>query len=137
VSDTDPLEFARKTCEQLANASQGTLSWDWDGRSSTAVAAFESDVDEAMQVELTAHFDTRWTSQNLGEAPERVNSVASLLGGLRGNQLLWVSSPDAPAMLFCAWWPWGNGTRVSIRIGYDAPNGGSHDGTDLKSWFGI
>lgn len=139
MAGTDQLELVRAACGQLVGAADGALEWKWDGRLGTATAAFGADLHAAVRATLDACFERCWSSTEIGAASARVTAVAAKLGGLRGGQLLWVASPDAPVMLFCAWWPWGGGARVSIRVGYDAD--GADDTAsarpDLESWFDL
>ncbi|MFO0948275.1 MAG: hypothetical protein U1D30_20525 [Planctomycetota bacterium] len=39
------------------------------------------------------------------------------LGGLDRGQILFACDPGQGPILFCGWWPWGNGVTISIRIG--------------------
>jgi hypothetical protein len=58
-----------------------------------------------------------WSAATLVEAPDDVRALADRCGGLRSSQLLfWGGAPGAPGS-FGLWWPWGDGTTVSLRIG--------------------
>jgi len=60
---------------------------------------------------------TSWNASTLGGAPDDVRALADRCGGLRASQLLlWGGSPGTPGA-FGLWWPWGDGTTVSLRIG--------------------
>src|SRR4029078_7958928 len=53
----------------------------------------------------------------LASASESVRGLVEKCGGLRAAQLLfWGGGDDAPGA-FGLWWPWGDGTTVSLRIG--------------------
>jgi hypothetical protein len=93
------------------------LEWKWDGRFGTALAEFSSDKTIEVQGILEQILDSDWDHSNLKEAPDSVQAIARKLGGLMHGQRLLISDPDLANCVFCAWWPWGNGTKISIRIG--------------------
>jgi hypothetical protein len=58
-------------------------------------------------------------------------------GGLRANQLLfWGGGDDAPGV-FGLWWPWGDGTTVSLRIGLHDVDVPKERYPRLRDVFGI
>ncbi|MGB2984147.1 MAG: hypothetical protein WBC63_09885 [Candidatus Bipolaricaulia bacterium] len=66
---------------------------------------------------LDRYLVSRWDSLTIGEAPEAVKKVKGLLGGLMSGQLLLLSDLNVESLVYCAWWPWGNGQTISIRVG--------------------
>ena len=58
-----------------------------------------------------------WDSSNVGNAPDIVRIVNANFGGLRPGQMLFTSDPNRDSLVFCMWWPWGNGKEISLRIG--------------------
>ena len=44
------------------------------------------------------------------------------LGGVRGNQTLYVKELGDSLLVYVAYWPWGNGTQFTIKIGVYADN---------------
>ena len=128
-------------CAGLRSAFEGILDWKWDGRSGTALAEFPLEKKASVLGILDQHLISRWDSATIGEAPEIAQSVKRHLGGLMSGQLLFLSDPDAEPLVYCAWWPWGNGQTVSIRIGLfgatiDAKEQGALTEA-LKGWFGV
>src|SRR4029079_9625016 len=60
---------------------------------------------------------TSFSVETLPGAPEGVRGLVEKCGGLRATQLVfWGGADDAPGP-FGLWWPWGDGTTVSLRIG--------------------
>jgi hypothetical protein len=60
---------------------------------------------------------TAWTAETLTGAPQAVKALAETCGGLRAaQQLFWGGDADGPGA-FGLWWPWGDGTTVTLRIG--------------------
>jgi hypothetical protein len=93
------------------------LSWKWDSRFETALADFAAGEKESIRAILERSLRITWDSSNIGNAPDVVREIDSHLGGLRSGQLLFTSDPEREPVIFCAWWPWGGGKTISIRIG--------------------
>jgi hypothetical protein len=100
----------------LAQAFHGTIDWKWDGRFKVALGEFPVGSKEQVRAILDRSFVHVWDSSNIKAAPDVVQQVKALLGGLMPGQLLFVSNDAATPYMFCAWWPWGNGTTISIRM---------------------
>lgn len=128
-------------CRDIVTASKGALSWTWDARFGTALAEFSSDLkDDALGI-LKEHLVSSWDSASIGEAPDVVQRIRSHLGGLMAGQLLLLSAPDSDPLAYCAWWPWGNGETISIRVGLYGEEFDASKKTELtkafKGWFRI
>ena len=55
--------------------------------------------------------------ETLPGAAEGVRDLVEKCGGLRATQLVFWGGGDDAAGPFGLWWPWGDGTTVSLRIG--------------------
>lgn len=128
-------------CSELSKAFQGVLSWKWDDRFNTVLAEFKVDNKARIHEALERCLDRMWDSATIENAPEAVQAVISRFGGIMPGQLLFTSDPDQDALVFCAWWPWGNGETISIRLApfYQKPSDSDRDGQtqQFKEWFGI
>ncbi len=100
----------------LADAFHGMLEWKWDERFRTALAEFSTDMKDEVLGILEQYLVSTWDSSNVKEAPDVIQEITRHLGGLMSGQLLLLSDSRQPACIFCAWWPWGSGTKISIRI---------------------
>jgi hypothetical protein len=86
---------------------------------------------------MTEVLTTSWTAQTLAAAPEDVRKVAEGCGGVRSSQLLfWGGDTGAPGA-FGLWWPWGDGTTVSLRIGLHDIDQPKERYPKLRDIFGI
>jgi len=128
-------EGAIEICRNLASAFGAALEWKWDGRFGTALAEFPLEKKEAVLGALDLHLVSRWNSASIADAPEVVQALRRHLGGLMAGQLLFLSDPAAEPPVYCAWWPWGNGQRISIRIGIFGSV--SDQNAALRNVFGI
>ncbi|TMA58887.1 MAG: hypothetical protein E6J73_16670 [Deltaproteobacteria bacterium] len=128
-------------CRELLNSFQGVLSWKWDRRFETVLAEFGVESKENIRATLERSLGNIWDSSNVGNAPDRVRTIDSHLGGLWPGQLLFTSDLDHEALVFCTWWPWGDGKAISIRIGLSDNQGSDSERAEqiqsFKSWFGI
>jgi hypothetical protein len=103
--------------KELFTAFQGILAWKWDSRFETVLAEFGVDKKDNIRAILERYLSITWDNSNISNARARVQTINSRLGGLRQGQLLFTSDPKGDAIIFGAWWPWGDGKTISIRIG--------------------
>jgi hypothetical protein len=103
-------------CRAVSDALQEKLTWKWDSRFETILAEFSIDDQQEVRAVLDSYFSTNWDRSTIGSAPDNVQTITADLGGLMPGQLFFASEPNQDAMLFCAWWPWGNGKTISIRL---------------------
>ena len=140
VNDLDKAEI-KNICSALSSGFQGTLKWAWDRRFETILAEFAVDRKDEIRATLEQSLKVTWDSANVGNAPEIVRAIDDLLGGLRPGQLLFTSDPQRDALIFCAWWPWGSGKEISLRVGPSYKNLSDSERADslqqFKGWFGV
>ncbi len=128
-------------CRDMVIAFHGVVSWKWDSRFGTALAEFPIDTKDSVRAILDPYLSVAWDSSNIRKAPDIVQMIASHLTGLRSGQLLFTSAPIQDVCMFGAWWPWGDGKTISLRVApYDKrlSDSESADLTRLfKGWFGL
>ena len=103
-------------CKHLFDDFRGILSWKWDDWKGSFLAEFDVDKEGDIHVILEKFLPVVWDSSDISSAPPIVQKLDKHLGGLRPTQLLFSSDPYHESFVFCAWWPWGNGSKISIRI---------------------
>ncbi len=118
-------------CQTLVAATARRLEWEWDGRFGCVLAVFAVTEAPSVRTAVSAAAERMWTPNNINTAPQRVQDLAGRLG-LRTGQLLFTSQAGEPAMVYAAWWPWGNGQRISVRVGVDGA-----DAEVVSGWFGV
>ena len=75
--------------------------------------------------------------ETLPTAGEGVRALVEKCGGLRAaQQIFWGGGDDAPGP-FGLWWPWGDGTTVSLRIGLHDVDVPKERYPRLRDVFGI
>lgn len=108
-----------KLCQEMLDAFGGVLTWKWDPRFESLLIEFGQDNMQSIRDVLDKHLNYVWEKASLKQAPEVVQEVGDRLGGLMTNQLLFSSDTDKGIRIFCAWWPWGDQSTISIRLAPD------------------
>ena len=103
-------------CDSIFSETSKDVSWKWDERFHALLSEFPSDDSEEVISVLEKNFDMCWNEANINEAPLPVRNIASRLGEVRKNQLLFSSNPSREVLVLGAYWPWENGKRFSLRI---------------------
>lgn len=106
----------RDTCQVLLDDFADLLEWGWDDRTKALLAEFPTARAEAVRDVLDRHFNREWDHLSIRNAPAWIKTATGDLGDLRNNQLLFTSDPGVGVLIFAAWWPWGNGEVISVRL---------------------
>ena len=128
-------------CRELAGVFPEILSWQWDNRLETVLAEFGVDNKNRVHATIERNLGNTWDSSTIAKAPGIVQEITSHLGGLMSGQLFFATDPSLEAVIFCAWWPWGDGKTISIRFGQafrelSDPQKTAHV-RQFRGWFGI
>jgi hypothetical protein len=105
-----------KISRERLSASWGVLSWKWDQQFEALLAEFSTDKRDELRSILERDFSNVWDSTNIREAPDIVKMFNNNFGGLRSGQLLFTTDPSQDVFICGAWWPWGDGRTISLRI---------------------
>ncbi len=122
-------------CNQLRSATAHLFEWEWDGRFGCVLAQFGIANEQQLLDILGGVFSDRWTSSTIGDAGEAIRTICDELGGLRPGQFLFTTESEPETMLVGAWWPWGNGKTISIRVLLHGESVDEEALTLFKSWF--
>jgi hypothetical protein len=86
---------------------------------------------------MTEALPASFSAETVAGASESQRALVEKCGGLRAAQLLfWGGGDDAPGV-FGLWWPWGDGTTVSLRIGLHDVDVPKERYPRLRDVFGI
>ena len=128
-----------EVCEKLCYNLPGALEWEWEERFGVALTVFEKDDMAAVLAAVSGHFDSQWDSGTVGEAGDQISTLVDQMFGMQPGQLLFCSDDVSGLILFAAWWPWGNGASISLRVGMfpagELPEDGTNTESLLKEWF--
>jgi len=112
----DPITPIESLCTDFVNTYHGKLTWEWDDRFDAALATCEAENKDDVHGSLESHMKTIWNSAGADSAPDNVLDVINHFGGLMPEQLLFTTDPHQDILLCCAWWPWGDGNTISLRM---------------------
>lgn len=122
---------------EFLNAGKDLLEWKWDSRFETALAEFVVAEQEKVKEVLSGFFGEPWNTNNIIGAPTEVKAIDFSFGSLMYGQELLTSDPNENLILYCMWWPWGNGERVSVRVGVHYGEPKEDAAQKLRAWFGL
>jgi len=125
-----------QACAAIRNNSPANFSWTWDEHSQAVLLQINIQDSGTAQSLLMRGFNQEWTDQQLETMPDKVRHLANTLGGLRSGQKLFTCSPEAEPVLYATWWPWGNKTTISVRIGC-LVNGKRTSIDAIRTTFGV
>lgn len=108
--------------------------WSWDARFSCVASAFSAELVEEANAALAVTFPGRWNHRTLGTAPPLVQQIAERTGGVRADQWIFSTAPSGGAIIYGLWWPWGDDTTITLRVGLPSPNPSVED--RLRDVFG-
>jgi hypothetical protein len=138
ASDGKDLPPLNDHCAEIISASEDVLSWKWDSRFETHLAEFSVEKKDDVYAILKPYFSSTWDRNSIKKAPDAVKQVNDYLGDLRPDQMLLTSKPDQDDFTFCAWWPWGDGKTISLRIApFYKKNSSTEKGTKTKRFRGL
>jgi hypothetical protein len=129
--ETPALANLQQTCRGLVAATD--LPWDWEDRFAVMLAVVNAHRIDAVRAELSSAFQAQFSAAE--DLPASAKQIADELGGLRGGQLLFTTAPDCSVVLYCAWWPWGGGETVSLRVGHWSALPNTLLETAFRDWF--
>jgi hypothetical protein len=111
--------------------------WTWDHRLKCAVSSFAADLVPAASASLNAIVAADWTSSTLPTATDDIRALADRCGGLRPGQRLLTGTAVAGLLPYALWWPWGDGSMISVRLGIANSDRPKELFPQLRAVFGI
>lgn len=133
------VEQFQAVCTQLITSGSDLFSWDWDNRFLAAISTFKRPDEQRVLGLLEEVFSKQWTSES-DLTPDDKELVGSC-GGLFPGQRLFLSGAARAPVLVAMWWPWGDGTTISLRVrivvsGLDKETALEYL-NPFRSWFGF
>lgn len=139
MTNPELVEQFQAVCTQLITSGNDLFRWEWDNRFLAAIATFKQpDVERVLGI-LDGGFEKQWTSES-DLTPADKEFIGSC-GGLYPGQRLFLSGAAQAPVLVAMWWPWGNGTTISLRVrivvsGLDKETALEYL-NPFRSWFGF
>ena len=138
---TEHLDKFKAICTNIASAMPDNYDWQWEDRFGVVLTVFDKiDMDD-IRASVLKEFDQHWDSSNAGDAPDQISTLINALYGISPGQVLFHTDQKTGIMLYAAWWPWGNGVNISLRIGVYQPQDEIFKEEELeqhlKEWFSL
>lgn len=112
----DKKAAIENACKELVKDLDDLLDWEWDDRFESLVAEFTTESQEQVVSILEKHLKLTWNDKSIKKAPGVIKANSERFGSLRKGQLMFTTDPESSKHIIAAWWPWGDGKSVSIRI---------------------
>jgi hypothetical protein len=96
-----------------------TRGWSFDNRFGCLASTFRSDVAPQARSAVAQILPTEWSESSLRLAPSVVREVAARTGGVRAGQFLFSNPLGGPIVAYGLWWPWEEGSTISMRVGVE------------------
>lgn len=125
----------KEACGELLADFDGVLSWKWDKNFGAFMAEFSAESQNEVRPILERHLSQKWDSNTIRNAPDTVKTGAGEFGDMRSGQLLFTSDPEGNVLILAAWWPWGDGEVVSVRIASPAEESPDSEKTGIFKRF--
>ena len=111
------LEKFKRICSRISSGMPSSYQWQWDERFHVALIVFEKEDMGAILSTVSNEFDQQWDAATVSNASGLIGELVNSFFGISPGQMVFTSEQGAGHMLFAAWWPWGNGSTISLRIG--------------------
>lgn len=103
-------------CRRLQQDGEGLLFWEWDERFCSAHAVFTLKEQKPVVKLLEKDFRLLCHAGNCNRQSEQIKQLVALLGGVKGDQLLYGAGVEGAVVLLAAWWPWMDQETFSLRL---------------------
>ena len=113
---TDSKHFA-DICSKISLNIPSTSPWSWDNRLKTAMVVFDKEEMDVVYIPITLEFDTRWDYATIESSPPHFYEYFKREFGIIPGQKIFASTDGSDTILFAVWWPWGDGNKISLRVG--------------------
>ncbi|MBN1932535.1 MAG: hypothetical protein JW786_13110 [Desulfobacterales bacterium] len=138
---TNHLEKFEKICKQISLNLSPSSKWRWDSEFNLASVVFDHEDADLIYFPLSDEFDKKWDYLTIESSSQPINDYINSIFGLVPGQKIFTSTEDSGLTLFAAWWPWGDESKISLRVGMLPLKGQVLDQNEIKKlltdWFNI
>ena len=135
-SEAEPWQPLLDALSHLRSAWPAS-DWSWDHRFKCVSSSLEATVAPSLKEILAPLVPSVWTLESFAQAPNDVLALRERCGDLRPGQLLFTGSAVAGMMPFALWWPWGDASKLSVRLGIANSDRPKDLYPALRALFGI
>jgi hypothetical protein len=91
--------------------------WSWDHRLTCVASSFSVEIASDARAAALVALPHEWNHRTVFQAPAPVMEVAETSGGVRTDQFLFSTAAGGRLIAYGLWWPWGDDTTISLRVG--------------------
>ncbi len=129
-------DISTRICMNIPSECQ----WCWDEMFNTALVVFDKCDMDVIYFPITQEFDAQWDFTTIGKAPPNFTAYFNRIFGIVPGQKIFTAAEATGTILFAVWWPWGDGIKISLRVGLfedDETSPPDHLRDLLCRWFHI
>lgn len=104
-------------CSAVKDKIPQSSHWDYDDRFMSALIVFPAAEKDSFMSALKKTFRDEWDHKSIKKAPKPVKKIVKSMAGISSGQMLFTGDEKDTAVFYAMWWPWGDGTKISLRIG--------------------
>lgn len=116
IDNPTTKEFIYAQSEPLREHLDDRVQWQWDKYHQALLAEFSVDHEQPVYLSMKQHFPHVWHRKNIKTATQYLRHRAGYFGELKKDQQLLTVDVTGDAELMAAWWPWGHGATISVRL---------------------
>lgn len=137
----DDLKKFRDICLEVKKTFSDK-AWDFDSRFNSLLIVFDQQWVDPMKRSLDSEFSKRWDSASIKKASKSIKKLVKSIYGIEHGQFIYSDeNEDHDLALYAAWWPWGSGDTISLRISIYSPEKDLITEIDVKKylveWFDL
>jgi hypothetical protein len=102
--------------KEVVDALSPMVKWQYDEFHKTLLAEFSVDKEVQVMSALQQCLPMIWDSKTIKKAPDEIKHLSSSFHKLIKKQKLLSASLEKNPKFMLAWWPWGHGATISIRL---------------------
>ncbi|MDU0354335.1 hypothetical protein RS130_10685 [Paraglaciecola aquimarina] len=102
--------------KDIIEALSPLVKWKYDDFHKVMLAEFSVDKEEQVQFVLQQVLPNSWDAKSIKKAPGQVKHYAGSFSKLIRQQKLFSADLESHPQVMVAWWPWGHGATVSVRV---------------------
>ncbi len=103
-------------CRDLLEEFDSSVYWKWDERFGSLLAEFSVKNQDMIISILEKYFESKWDKKTIQNAPGFIKQNTYTFKDMKQGQFLFTSPVENEDLIFAAWWPWGDGESISVRV---------------------
>lgn len=114
--------------------------WSYDERFNTVLLTLDPETADTDKDKISTCFQNIYDTETKNKASKPEQKLINSLSGINDSQMLFTSNENG-IILYCAWWPWGDKSKVSLRMGLFSLDENllneAESITIIKDWFNV